>query len=386
MAWGLPGGADRGRAVVDAFTVFIVYLAAWTLLTTVAYAVGLYREGKVTISPLLVAFKSSFTFESFEKLRGNRAVALLLDAGIAIMIIVMAGAYYTLLKGLYTSLSTGQRVGVVTPIIPGVTIGLRTFLELLPGLIVAVITHEAFHALAARFEGIRVRSTGLMVLLGIIPAAFVEPDEEELEKAPRRSKLRVYSAGVLANTLLFLLFASLLAGLSAGGNYIVIKTVPGTPASEASVPSTLVVKEIVVNGTPTETLASFVKFMAQLREKYGDLSHVALVVEFVTPEGQVYRVVKPRGEHYIGINLYEVPRSLLVLGPEAATWVFVILLYAELINIGLAGINAIPIFISDGAQYVRALLEPRLGRERAQTVSNLASAVTLLLLVPNLAI
>ncbi len=372
--------------VSSSASILLIYMGVWLAATTVISLVRRNNEeSRVAVSPLVVAFKSSLTFERFERLRGNRLVGVLLDAGILVLIIIMILSYYMLLKNILSMLLTGRRVGVVTPIIPGVTISIDVFLYMLPGLVVAVLLHEAFHALAARYEGIPVRSSGLMIFLGLIPAAFVEPDEEALMKAPRRTKLRVYSAGVLANTILFIIFAGIMAGLAQGGYYMVVQAAPKGPAAAQGLPQLLIVKEIKINGTSFDSLAKFITYIEKIRSTHnGSLKGVTLDIVFVTPSGKEYRINKPANADAIGIYLAQIPRSLAVLGATTAMAVYLVLLYAQLLNIGLAGINAIPLFISDGAQFIKAVFEPSLGPERSQAIANIASAITLLILLPGI--
>ena len=63
----------------------------------------------------------------------------------------------------------------------------------------ALVIHEFAHALQARAHGMRVRSVGLL-LLGPLPAgAFVEPEYDELTKAPRRERARLFAAAPATN-------------------------------------------------------------------------------------------------------------------------------------------------------------------------------------------
>jgi membrane-associated protease RseP (regulator of RpoE activity) len=63
----------------------------------------------------------------------------------------------------------------------------------------ALVIHEFAHALQARAHGMRVRSVGVL-MLGPFPAgAFVEPEHEELSKAPRRERARLFAAAPATN-------------------------------------------------------------------------------------------------------------------------------------------------------------------------------------------
>jgi membrane-associated protease RseP (regulator of RpoE activity) len=68
-----------------------------------------------------------------------------------------------------------------------------------------MVVHEFAHGILSRVEDIRVKSMGIVMLLVPI-AAFVEPDDDELfgsekqpAKASRLARVRILSAGVIAN-------------------------------------------------------------------------------------------------------------------------------------------------------------------------------------------
>ncbi len=82
-------------------------------------------------------------------------------------------------------------------------------------LIVALVFHEFSHGVQARANDIKVNHTGL--IYAVVPlGAFVEPDEEDTEKASRKAKLHVYAAGITTNFTIamvsFLLFSPVLLG------------------------------------------------------------------------------------------------------------------------------------------------------------------------------
>ena len=70
--------------------------------------------------------------------------------------------------------------------------------------------HEFGHGILARAEGVRIKSIGLL-LLAVLPGAFVEPDEDDIKKSKKTSRLRIYAAGSIFN--LTLAAASLLVML-----------------------------------------------------------------------------------------------------------------------------------------------------------------------------
>ncbi|MCD6227208.1 site-2 protease family protein, partial [Candidatus Micrarchaeota archaeon] len=76
-----------------------------------------------------------------------------------------------------------------TAIIPGVSIPL---VEGIIALVCLLVVHEVSHGLLARAADVKLTSVGI-ALLGVLPmGAFVEPDDEELEKRSMIEKVRVF--------------------------------------------------------------------------------------------------------------------------------------------------------------------------------------------------
>jgi len=83
-------------------------------------------------------------------------------------------------------------------LIPGVTSFVPFWWPVI-ALIMAVIIHEYGHAIQARVHGMRAKSFGLL-LLGPLPmGAFFEPEIQEMTRAPRRERLRIYAAAPSIN-------------------------------------------------------------------------------------------------------------------------------------------------------------------------------------------
>jgi membrane-associated protease RseP (regulator of RpoE activity) len=75
---------------------------------------------------------------------------------------------------------------------------------------VIALFHEFAHGIIARRYNIRILTTGFG-FLGPFLAAFVEPDEKEMEEKPKYQQLAVLSAGVFTNLILAILFFILLS-------------------------------------------------------------------------------------------------------------------------------------------------------------------------------
>ena len=79
--------------------------------------------------------------------------------------------------------------------------------------VVSLVIHEFGHGLLARGHGMRVRSFGLLQLGPLPLGAFAEPQSDELMRAPRRERLRMFAAGPATN-LFGARHVSLLGGLA----------------------------------------------------------------------------------------------------------------------------------------------------------------------------
>ncbi|NYZ79121.1 site-2 protease family protein [Candidatus Micrarchaeota archaeon] len=89
------------------------------------------------------------------------------------------------------------------PIIPGINL---PFFEGILALAVILFFHEVSHGILARVEKIKVKNSGL-VLFGFIPiGAFVEPDEDQLQKSDPEKQKNVLVAGSSANLVLSIVF------------------------------------------------------------------------------------------------------------------------------------------------------------------------------------
>ena len=100
-------------------------------------------------------------------------------------------------------------------LIPGVTSFVPFWWPAL-ALVFALVIHEYSHGIQARAHGMRLRSFGLL-LVGPIPiGAFAEPEESEMDRAPRSDRMRLFAAGPSINILATYVVLILLSSVSTG--------------------------------------------------------------------------------------------------------------------------------------------------------------------------
>jgi membrane-associated protease RseP (regulator of RpoE activity) len=125
------------------------------------------------------------------------------------------------------------------------------------GIVVAIIVHEFSHGILASRLGFKVKSSGILLLLGIPVGAFVEVDEQQLKEASLRNSARVLAAGPGANITVavacLLALLVLVSGLSPSldGLYV-SKVEEGMPAQQAGISEGDVI--LSVNGVQALTV------------------------------------------------------------------------------------------------------------------------------------
>ncbi|MDP8012247.1 MAG: site-2 protease family protein [Thermoplasmata archaeon] len=85
------------------------------------------------------------------------------------------------------------------------------------GLIIAVVIHEFSHGIQSARNSIKIKSLG--ILWFIIPVgAFVEPDEEQIEKSDKKIRMKIFAAGpttnLIAMIIALLIFLLLMSNVS----------------------------------------------------------------------------------------------------------------------------------------------------------------------------
>ena len=347
----------------------------WTIL----YLLGRGRSGRVEVKPGYAIIRAGIRLEPMEP--GPAALFWRLFGLFSLAATAfMAGLFYYFTVNLfvlrYISPPPGGAPAGFVPLIPGVTLTWTDTVYVLVAVGIAALVHELSHAYVGRSVGIRVKDAGIALFL-FIPAAFVEPDEESLKRAPRRARLLMYSAGVGANTVLALAILALLSAAASG--VMIVAVEEGSPAAHAGLmPGDVIV---AVNGTRVESVADLAGLLS--KAGIGDPNTTATVELTVERNGERFNITvyKPEGTPYIGIRIvdyYGVP-----------LWAAVLARSLYIINLSLAVINAAPLAIplpggmiyADGGHIVRELLEKPLGERQAAAAAATIGVATLILVL-----
>lgn len=193
------------------------------------------------------------------------------DIGIILLFMGMIGIVYFMFVSAKGFLTTIEISGMPEPdkfiaprnifLIPGV----NEFLPAIWGWIAFVLSvglHELGHAVMSRVENVKVNSMG--ILLAIFPVGgFAEPDNEEIVKLEKKSRVRILVAGVTMNFILAfvcfsLLFGPVLGAIEPVGETIITGIDENGPAMSAGILNNTII--IGVNGNNVNTIRDFVKY------------------------------------------------------------------------------------------------------------------------------
>jgi len=305
---------------------------------------------------------------------------LLLVFGIANFVFLLYIFYQTLLPYvimLVKGLVVGAQVSSpFIPIVPGITVSINQFIYIILALSIGVALHEIFHAFAAYLNGWRVESWGIGLFL-IFPLAYVRPSEEDYKKSSIKSKAIVLSAGVLANTILFLIAMALMpvafASIQTAVVIISVEKNVTAPAFKAGIPYPSII--VSINNSKVSSIDDLRNTL--MKYKNSSVTYVMGIVkaeivgDVVKPTSNIsyYIVHKPKGRWRLGIVITELPLAntspLTIALARFLYWFYIV-------NISLAIINAAPLYITDGGKLISEVLS----RVKLNVLNHLVQGLT----------
>lgn len=300
-----------------------------------------------------------------------------MNVGIVVAFIAMIFISWTLISSIPSVFETPT----VSIVIPGVDIpGSQIYVPFFYGLIAlasVLIVHEFSHGIQAVGEKIPIKSIGLLLFI-ILPGAFVEPDEDELKKAKRSSRLRVYAAGSIANITLAIIAILLVSLISAG--------IPNYFAEDG------IAIDRIVSDSPSEGILKDGMVLQAIDDhKINDSKSYSSVVSSFKPGDNVtvhtdqgdYSVVlgkNPNNDSVGFFGIQAVKHFELIdnsLGP--LPWVLFELLdlfqWVFMLNLGIGLFNLLPIKPLDGGHMLEILLTYKFSEEAVRPFVNALSVV-----------
>jgi membrane-associated protease RseP (regulator of RpoE activity) len=353
-----------------------------------------------------ILLRTKLGIAAMEKLakRFRGFIVGLSTVGIAIGFAAMIYISYELIKSTVALLVRPEAIPSVMPVLPVEAKGIfyvPLFYWLFSIFIIAVV-HEFSHGVVSRAFKIPVNSSGIAVLglvVPLIPAAFVEPDEKKLVKAPVRAQLAVFAAGSFANILLAVVLIFLLGlqvpfiGSAAKSTAVIdiekvlddwtqlnglkiIEVKEGSPADLAMVRTGLTIYSI--NGVRMSNLSAYSDSVSNV--SIGD--NITLGTNYKTYKITVAESPTKKGNGYMGLTFEPLTTHNRTLTNIVLT-VSMLLIWIIVLNLGVGVFNLLPLGPLDGGRMAQLVMK-KFSKKHGYKVWKWLSAFLFILIITNL--
>ena len=181
----------------------IIYvLVAWVAILAGAKALKLENRG-VELKFYSLVYKNRDVQDILTRMLGRtrRGIRVFADVSVVAGFLMMGFAFWFLLSNAAKFFVEPQGFAELTVLIPGVTLvspeAIAYFMLSIP---IVLVMHEGAHGIVATLERIKIKTGGFAIFVAMF-AGFVEPDEDEFNRAKKVSRLRVIGAGATSNVI-----------------------------------------------------------------------------------------------------------------------------------------------------------------------------------------
>ncbi|NOS62048.1 MAG: site-2 protease family protein [Nitrosarchaeum sp.] len=175
---------------------------AWVVILGIAKGLKLEKHG-FELKIYSLVYKNQQVQSVLTKILGRtkRGIKVFANVSVVAGFLMMGFAFWFLLSNVSKYFVAPAEFSQLTVLIPGVTLtsgpSILYFLLSIP---IVLVIHEGAHGIVATLEKIKIKTGGFAIFIAMF-AGFVEPDEEEFNKAKKISKLRVIGAGATSNVI-----------------------------------------------------------------------------------------------------------------------------------------------------------------------------------------
>ena len=184
---------------------------AWVVIIVVAKALKLEKYG-FELKAYSLVYKNKSVNDVLIKVLGRtkRGIKVFADLSVIAGFLMMGYAFYFLLNNVSNYFVAPDGFSELTVLIPGVTLtSAPAITYVLLSIPIVLVMHEGAHGIVAALEKIKIKTGGFAIFIALF-AGFVEPDEEDFEKAKKISKLRVIGAGATSNVLFAIVLGAIM--------------------------------------------------------------------------------------------------------------------------------------------------------------------------------
>lgn len=246
----------------------LIIVAVYTVLVAIAsYKNLLSKRKNISFYGPFIMLKTSRGNQLIDRISKYRIPwIIVMNISIAVYILSFIVALWLIVVSAAASFRIPVSVAPTPQMLIGIP-GVNPFIPLwygVIGLIFSILFHEFSHGIASRIGGIRIKSIG--ILFFIVPlGAFVEPDDEELKKSSRLSRVRVYVSGpainIMSSLIFLLIFTSLISTVGFAPIGVAVDTVfKDSPAYNAGIRPGMVI--VAVNSNYVKSWDEFFQLMS----------------------------------------------------------------------------------------------------------------------------
>ena len=378
----------------------IIYvLIAWVVILAIAKALKLEKHG-FTVKAYSLTYKNTQVQSALSKMltRTKRGIRVFADVSVIAGFLMMGFAFWFLLANIANFFVEPTEFAELTVLIPGVTLtSASAILYFLLSIPIVLVMHEGAHGIVATLEKIKIKTGGFAIFIALF-AGFVEPDEEEFDKAKKISKLRVIGAGATSNVLFaFVLGAILLTNplfalilpepflewfYDAPDGVGIISIIEGSGAEKAGLQKNDVITGI--DGIPIITPVDFQK---------ADLKPGETVTVTVQRDGQLLQLpveIMPSPDDpdkgLVGIMrdsaFYKPVYNFIEWDPQVSMF----LLWLWMISFFIGIINMLPLPILDGGKFIYTIIEKKASERKVNAIMFSIYGITFVIFGLNIAL
>ena len=371
-------------SLLDPYIPLLFYLAVWAVIYALAVRLKADKHG-IIAKPYYIMLKTVVFNSWIEKIgsRFRRGWLAFFDIGAAMGIGLLAFVIYGFINnavGLFRHSSSAGPTLLIIPL-PGLTIGWDIFPYILLAIAVLLIPHEVAHGIASVLDKVPLKSSGVFMAI-FLPGGFVEIDEENLAKRKARTKLRVFAAGSFTNVATWALVLLLLVALfqSSPTGVLVTGFTNGSPAQAQGMPQWSIITQVNNNTTPdVQHLGAYLASLAPGAVVTVHLSNPSQTLTVTTGKSETNAtraILGVQTANYVPLRYQFLPVTSTYQLLTAFSWM-------QLILLGVALVNMLPLFPFDGDRYLDTLLGV-LGLKNTKNVRTVASVISLGLLGSNI--
>ena len=371
-------------SLLDPYIPLLFYLAVWAVIYALAVLLKADKHG-IIAKPYYLMLKTVVFNSWIEKIgsRFRRGWLAFFDIGAAMGIGLLVFVIYSFINnavGLFRHSSSAGPTLLIIPL-PGLTIGWDIFPYILLAIAVLLIPHELAHGIASVLDKVPLKSSGVFMAI-FLPGGFVEIDEENLAKRKARTKLRVFAAGSFTNVATWALVLLLLVALfqSSPTGVLVTGFTNGSPAQASGMPQWSIITQVNNNTTPdVQHLGAYLASLAPGAIVTVHLSNPSQTLTVTTGKSDTNAtraILGVQTANYVPLRNQFLPVTSTYQLLTAFSWM-------QLILLGVALVNMLPLFPFDGDRYLDTLLGV-LGLKNTKNIRTVASVISLGLLGSNI--